>query len=79
VALRDGFGVTHLLVDTHHYEKSPQYFAPFNEWARAAFTANREDFEVPRLLESAGVYRDHTKVLLDLSKLPAGPVAQRSP
>jgi hypothetical protein len=69
--LRDDFGVTHLLVDTTHYgDTPPPYFAPFDDWTRAAHAKARTDgAEVVRQLGAAGVFSEDRYVLLDLRRL----------
>jgi hypothetical protein len=76
--LRDGFGVTHLLVDTTHYgDTPPPYFAPFDDWTRAAHAKARTDgAEVVRQLGAARVFSEDRYVLLDLRRL-APPSAAR--
>ncbi len=71
LALRDDFGVTHLVVDTSHYgEEAPTYFEPFDQWippAHAAMRASRS--EVLHQLEDTAIFRSDDIVILDLSKL----------
>jgi len=81
VRLRDGFGVTHLLVDTTHYGSMPPvYFAPFDDWTRPAHAAARAaGAEVVRQLGTAGVFSEDRYVLLDLRRLPQSPAEPRGP
>jgi hypothetical protein len=78
VALRDDFGVTHLVVDKRHFKKPPGYFRPFGGWTKAAFKANAGNFEIPRLMKTAGVFEQGAQVVLDLRKLP-GPGRRKKP
>jgi hypothetical protein len=73
--LRDAFGVTHLLVDTTHYgDTPPPYFAPFDDWTRAAHAKARSyGAEVVRQLGTAGVFSEDRYVLLDLRRLAPPP------
>lgn len=69
-ALREEWGVTHMLVDERHFgSKPPSYMPPFGEEVKALL-ANRGDR--PFLLakqEGARVHRAGTFVLLDLSRV----------
>jgi len=73
LALRDQFGVTHLLVDLQHLgDTPPWYFAPFDQWIPPAHEAMRETgSEVLRQLESAEVFRHENMVILDLGRIHA--------
>lgn len=79
--LRDAFGVTHLLVDTTHYGATPPpYFAPFDDWTRAAHAAARSmGAEVVRQFGTAGVFSEDRYVLLDLRRLAPSPAEQSGP
>jgi hypothetical protein len=69
-ALRERYGVTHLLLDRRNLEASPLYFAPFEAEARAAFEAGRpRGFALQRLPSSAvvGTFGDYQ--LVQLSRL----------
>jgi hypothetical protein len=70
VAFRDRFGVTHLLVERHHFLSPPAYFAPFGPEIEAAFERGKAlGFEVERIVPQARVAEVGGLVLLDLSKL----------
>lgn len=73
--LRDDFGVTHLLVHLPHLRgRTPRYFAPFNGWiARATRDRRARDYELPKWLESATVFRSGHDVLLDLRRIGPEP------
>jgi hypothetical protein len=66
-------GVTHLIVESKHFEKRPAtYFQPFNLWAKKAFDAGSETnkkFEVLKQKPLLQVYDDSKNFVLDLSKL----------
>jgi len=71
IALRERFGVTHLLVDTRHYGgHAPSYFRPFDRLAAQEHAAgSRKGFLVPKLIERASVFKEGHYVVLDLSRL----------
>lgn len=71
LTLRDKFGATHFILDTRHFtDKRPEYFQPFDRWAREAYTkAQRDGFEAMKQVEHAAVFREGTVVVLDLSKI----------
>lgn len=72
VALREGHGVTHVVVDLGLYRgEAPKYFAPFDEPILEAFEAGRSrGFVIPEILDRAAVFRQGDTVVLDLSRLP---------
>lgn len=74
LALRDGFHVTHLVVDTRHFATAPTYFKPFDRPVRDAWAAGKKaGFEVPRLVAELAVFKDGPFAVLDLAKLAAAP------
>lgn len=72
LALRERYGVTHLIVSTRDYERAPTYFVPFNEMMRKGFRRTRANgSQVLKVVDSAGVYSFKSYTLLDLSLLDA--------
>jgi hypothetical protein len=73
VRIRDSFGVTHLLIDTRHFDgPPPRYFSPFDEpIRRSAARLEGRTPEVIRQIPAAGVFRHGPYVLLDLGRLEA--------
>ena len=71
--LRNEFGVTHFLVDLDLAAgRNASYFAPFDrEIDRLRAKAEGKQLETLKRLDSAGVYRDGTFAVLDLSRIPA--------
>jgi hypothetical protein len=74
IALRREFGVTHLLVDMHHFlQATPCYFNPFGPTINAAAKAGHGNYEVMRLA-ARGLWLDRGRyVLIDLESLEAPP------
>jgi hypothetical protein len=81
VRLRDELGVTHLLINRHHFGgRPPTYFRPFNGWIfdqRAR--ARGKPFELSKELGDAVVVSHEHLVLLDLSRIGAGAAATGPP
>jgi hypothetical protein len=71
VALRDQFGVTHLVVErTHFGPKPPSYFRPFDRWiAVRRAEARGKEFELPKRIKESRVFSHRQTVLLDLSRI----------
>jgi hypothetical protein len=70
VQLRDRFGVTHLLVERHHFLSPPPYFAPFGPEIEAVFRRGKTvGFEIERVVPRARLAEVGGLVLIDLSKL----------
>jgi hypothetical protein len=72
--LRDEFGVTHLMIYTHHYLPDagpPTYFEPFTETIRQRWQAAQAATLVALKLreEQPAVYRDTAFIVLDLRML----------
>jgi hypothetical protein len=68
--LRDGFGVTHLIVNRDDFARPPWYFVPFpTELRRVWGQGQANGFAVENVLARAGVLRDGKLTVLDLSKL----------
>jgi hypothetical protein len=74
LALREAFGVTHLLVDRRHFQgRPPSYFAPYDRWIAEARARGRD--APPVLLDppaEAIVFQDRDLLLLDLGRLAPG-------
>lgn len=69
--LRDGFGVTHLLVERTRLEAPSRYFKPFGEMIQTTFDRGvASGFMVERLRTSAATYDDGANYVLDLGRLP---------
>jgi hypothetical protein len=73
--LRDQFGVTHLLVETHHFtdpKRPPEYFAPWRSRIGPRLDAikNKAYLIDESLLQKAAVYNRNGLILLDLARLP---------
>jgi len=74
IALRRQFGVTHLLLDTHHFRRAPpHYIKPFGPAIDAAVRAAKGDYEVMRLAEHSPTFNRGRNVLIDLRRLEVGP------
>jgi hypothetical protein len=73
VALREEFGVTHLVVDRRHFEsKPPLYFRPFTRPVARAWRRGHGRFWLAHAVpESAIVARDGSVVVVDLAKIDA--------
>jgi hypothetical protein len=69
--LRLRFGVTHVLIDRRHFAGHlPRYFAPFDEWASAAFDSGREKgYYLPRAAGSLSVFEEGPIAILDLARM----------
>ena len=73
--LRDQFGVTHLLVETHHFtdpKRPPEYFAPWRSRIGPRLDAikNKVYLIDESLRQKAAVYDSNGLILLDLARLP---------
>lgn len=73
--LRDQFGVTHFLVETHHFtdpKTPPEYFAPWRERIAPRLAAVRGNAYVMNesLHRSAALFNRNGLILLDLARLP---------
>jgi hypothetical protein len=73
--LRDQFGVTHLLVETHHFsdpKRAPEYFSPWRSRIGPRLEAVREKAYLMNasLQQEAAVFNRNGLVLLDLARLP---------
>ena len=73
--LRDQFGVTHLLVETHHFtdpKRPPEYFSPWRARIGPRLDAIRGKAYLmsDSLHKKAAVYNRSGLILLDLSRLP---------
>lgn len=73
--LRDQFGVTHLLVETHHFtdpKRPPEYFAPWRSriGPRLAAIKDKAYLMAEALHQRAAVYNRNGLILLDLARLP---------
>ena len=73
--LRQGFGVTHLLIETHHFtdpKQPPEYFAPWRSRIapRLAAIKGKEYLMNRSLHEKAAIFNQNGLILLDLAKLP---------
>jgi hypothetical protein len=71
-ALRDGFGVTHLLLDRRHLRgRPPDYFAPFDTWIAEAWSrGQRAGFVLAQPPAGMTALAEGDLVLLDLGRLP---------
>ena len=70
VALRERFGVTHLLVDRRHFRSDPPaYMQPFRAQLAALKRKARRRYLLPKLEGTAAVWSDDRFVVLDLRKL----------
>ncbi|MBF0261971.1 MAG: hypothetical protein HQL97_09085 [Magnetococcales bacterium] len=71
IHLRDGYGVTHLLLEKPLFEKGTlRHFSPFIERAEANREAGRAaGFEAMRQIPHAGVFDFDRYVILDLARL----------
>jgi hypothetical protein len=73
--LRQEFGVTHLLIETHHFtdpKQPPEYFAPWRSRIapRLAEIKGKEYLMNRSLHEKAAIFNQNGLILLDLAKLP---------
>jgi hypothetical protein len=71
VALRDRFGVTHMLIDWRHFEAgttAPTYFEPFGGRLLGVVQRAEGQFELPRQVQHGQVLNSRF-VLLDLHRL----------
>ncbi|MGZ8477035.1 MAG: hypothetical protein ACXW6K_03115 [Candidatus Binatia bacterium] len=73
--LRDQFGVTHLLVETHHFsdpKRPPEYFSPWRLRIGPRLAAVRDKAYLMNasLQQEAAVFNRNGLVLLDLARLP---------
>ena len=73
--LRDQFGVTHLLVETHHFsdpKRPPEYFSPWRSRIGPRLAAVRDKAYLMNasLQQEAAVFNRNGLVLLDLARLP---------
>jgi len=73
--LRDQFGVTHLLVEAHHFndpKRPPEYFSPWRSRIGPRLEAVREKAYLMSqpLHQRAAVFNRNGLVLLDLARLP---------
>jgi hypothetical protein len=70
--LREEWGITHLIVNLAHYGAGPpQYFVPFEGWAREAWARGRAaGFEPLRQAPRASVWAQGPILILDLHRLP---------
>jgi len=73
--LRDQFGVTHLLVETHHFtdpKRPPEYFSPWRSRIGPRLEAIKDKAYVmsEALHQKAAVYNRNGLILLDLARLP---------
>ncbi len=76
IAFRDKYQVTHLLIEMRHFRGSdPGYMPPFSDQVKKLWKARRfsRDFEAFRQMRKAAVVRNKDYLLLDLSKIEAGP------
>lgn len=74
IALRREFGVTHLLVDVHHFLRAtPRYIKPFGPAINAAAKAGRGNYEVMRLAAQGVSLNRGRNVLIDLRRLEVPP------
>jgi hypothetical protein len=69
--LRDHYGVTHLMIETSHFERwPPSYFKPFDQWIDERWQAAQgNEFELPRQISNASVFHFSDYEVLDLSRL----------
>lgn len=73
--LRDRFGVTHFLVETHHFtdpKTPPEYFAPWSTRIAPRLAAVRGNPYIMNesLHRSAALFNGNGLILLDLARLP---------
>jgi hypothetical protein len=73
--LRQGFGVTHLLVETRDFtdpKHPPEYFAPWTSRIapRLAEIKGKEYLMNSSLHQKAALFNQNGLILLDLAKLP---------
>jgi hypothetical protein len=73
--LRDQFGVTHLLVETHHFTdpmRPPEYFSPWRSriGPRLEMIKGKAYLMTHSVHQKAAVYNRDGLILLDLSRLP---------
>jgi len=73
--LRDQFGVTHLLVEAHHFndpKRPPEYFSPWRSRIGPRLKAVRDRAYVMNesLAQKAAVFNRNGLILLDLARLP---------
>ena len=73
--LRDEFGVTHLLVESHHFtdpSKPPEYFSPWRARIGPRLEVIRDKAYVMNksLQEQIAIYNQNGLLLLDLARLP---------
>jgi hypothetical protein len=70
MALRDTFGVTHLIVDSEDFSAPPWYFAPFDRQIKETWRRGSErGFAVERVMTGIAVFREGKWTVLDLSRL----------
>jgi hypothetical protein len=69
LALRDGFGVTHLIVELPYYRDAPTYFQPFDEYVAKVRAQNPGTPAILRYTGPAKIYEDGDVFILDLSRL----------
>lgn len=73
--LRDRYGVTHFLVESHHFtdpNRPPEYFSPWRARISPRLSAVKDKAYLmdPALHEKAAIFNRNGLVLLDLAKLP---------
>ena len=75
VRLRDQFGVTHLLIEAHHFtdpKRPPEYFSPWRSRIGPRLEAVRDNAYLMNqsLHQRAAVFNRNGLILLDLARLP---------
>ena len=75
VRLRDQFGVTHLLIEAHHFtdpKRPPEYFSPWRSRIGPRLEAVRDKAYLmsQSLHQRAAVFNRNGLILLDLARLP---------
>ena len=73
--LRDQFGVTHLLIESHHFtdpKRPPEYFSPWRSRIGPRLEATRDNAYLmsAALQQKAAVFNRNGLILLDLARLP---------
>lgn len=75
-ALRDDYGVTHMLVDLGHFRgQAPRYFKPFDTMIERAIAQPTASYELPRQAEHGEPLGDGRHVLIDLRHVGADALA----
>jgi hypothetical protein len=73
IRLRDGYGVTHLVIERAHLtDSAPTYFMPFGPGIAARFLQARARAVVWRLPDAVLAFTSPDFVVLDLTRIPPG-------